>query len=75
MLAGATWALLSGFLYTVYMGVSFSWLITFKLSCSFYYLFSKPSILNVQSGLPQTFLLSKNIWLPYFPNTRLDLGF
>ena len=75
MLAGATWALLSGFL-TVYMGVPLlvgSLLLNYPARFITSYLVSHP-FRDVQSGLPQTFLLSKNIWLPYFPNTRLDLG-
>ena len=75
MVAGATWALLSGFL-TVYMGVPLlvgSLLLNYPARFITSYLVSHP-FRDVQSGLPQTFLLSKNIWLPYFPNTRLDLG-
>ena len=75
MLAGATWAILSGFL-TVYMGVPLlvgSLLLNYPARFITSYLVSHP-FRDVQSGLPQTFLLSKNIWLPYFPNTRLDLG-
>ena len=75
MLAGATWAILSGFL-TVYMGVPLlvgSLLLNYPARFITSYLVSHP-FRDVQSGLPQTFLLSKNVWLPYFPNTRLDLG-
>ena len=63
MLAGAAWAILSGFL-TVYMGVPLlvgSLLLNYPARFITSYLVSHP-FRAVQSGLPQTFILSKNVF-------------
>ena len=75
MAAGAIWALLSGFL-TTYMGVPLlvgSLLLNYPARYISSYLVSHP-FRDVNSGLPQTFLLPKSVWLPYFQGTRLDVG-
>ena len=75
MLAGASWALVAGVLY-LWMGVPLlvgSLLLNYPARFIASYFVSHP-LRDVQSGLPQTHLLDKDLWLPFFPSTRLDIG-
>ena len=75
MVAGAFWAILSGILY-IYIGVPLlvgSLLLNYPARYIASYLVSHP-LRDIDSGLPQTFLLPKSVWLPFFQGTRLDIG-
>ncbi|WP_309083403.1 ABC transporter permease [Chelativorans sp.] len=75
MLAGAVWALLAGVL-QLYVGVPLlvgSLLLNYPARYIASYLVAHP-FRDVQSGMLQSHLVPQDMWLPYFPGTRLDIG-
>lgn len=75
MLAGAFWGLLAGVMYA-YVGVPLligSLLLNYPARYIASYLVGHP-FRDVASGLPQTFQVANEAWIPLFPGTRLDMG-
>lgn len=75
MAAGAFWGVLAGVLYS-YVGVPLligSLLLNYPARYLASYLVGHP-FRDVASGLPQTFQVAKDAWIPLFPGTRLDMG-
>ncbi len=75
MLAGALWALLAGAL-QLYVGVPLlvgSLLLNYPARYIASYMVAHP-FRDVQSGMLQSHLVPMEMWLPYFPGTRLDIG-
>lgn len=75
MAAGALWGLLAG-LMQVYVGVPLligSLLLNYPARYIASYLVGHP-FRDVASGLPQTFQVAKDSWIPLFAGTRLDMG-
>lgn len=75
MAAGALWGLLAGVMYA-YLGVPLligSLLLNYPARYIASYLVGHP-YRDVASGLPQTFQVSRDSWIPFVPGTRLDMG-
>lgn len=76
MLAGAAWAVVAGAL-RLWLGVPIlvgSLLLNYPARYIASYFVSHP-LRDVASGLPQTHLIERSLWLPLVPGTRLDVGF
>lgn len=75
MAAGAAWGLLAGAM-QAYVGVPLligSLLLNYPARYIASYLVGHP-FRDVASGLPQTFQVARDSWIPLFPGTRLDMG-
>ena len=75
MAAGAAWGFLAG-LMQAYVGVPLligSLLLNYPARYIASYLVGHP-FRDVASGLPQTFLVANDSWIPLFAGTRLDMG-
>ncbi len=75
MAAGAAWAMLAGSM-QLWLGVPVlvgSLLLNYPARFIASYFVSHP-LRDVASGMSQTHLLSRDLWLPFFPGTRLDIG-
>lgn len=75
MAAGMAWAALAGVL-QLYAGVPLlvgSLLLNYPARYLASYVVNHP-LRDVDSGLPQTFQVNPETWLPLFPGTRLDIG-
>ena len=76
VLAGSAWAIIAGWL-QLSLGVPIlvgSLLLNYpaRYICSY---FVNHPFRDVASGMPQTHLIDKSLWLPYVDGTRLDFGF
>lgn len=75
MAAGALWGLLAGLMHA-YVGVPLligSLLLNYPARYIASFLVGHP-FRDVASGLPQTFQVANDAWIPLFPGTRLDMG-
>ena len=76
MLAAGVWAMLAGIM-KLWLGVPIlvgTLLLNYPARYIASYFVSHP-LRDIPSGMPQTHLIEKSLWLPLIPGTRLDIGF
>ena len=76
MAAGAVWAVLAGAM-RIWLGVPIlvgTLLLNYPARFIASYFVNHP-LRDIASGMPQTHLIDKSMWLPLIPGTRLDTGF
>ena len=76
MLAAGVWAMLAGIM-KLWLGVPIlvgTLLLNYPARYIASYFVSHP-LRDIASGMPQTHLIEKSLWLPLLPGTRLDIGF
>jgi len=76
MIAAGVWAMLAGIM-KLWLGVPIlvgTLLLNYPARYIASYFVSHP-LRDIASGMPQTHLIEKSLWLPLLPGTRLDIGF
>ena len=76
MLAAGVWAMLAGIM-KLWLGVPIlvgTLLLNYPARYIASYFVNHP-LRDIASGMPQTHLIEKSLWLPLIPGTRLDIGF
>ena len=76
MIAAGVWAIIAGIM-KLWLGVPIlvgTLLLNYPARYIASYFVSHP-LRDISSGMPQTHLIEKSLWLPLIPGTRLDIGF
>jgi simple sugar transport system permease protein len=76
MIAAGLWAVIAGVM-KLWLGVPIlvgTLLLNYPARYIASYFVSHP-LRDISSGMPQTHLIEKSLWLPLIPGTRLDIGF
>ena len=76
MIAAGGWAIIAGIM-KLWLGVPIlvgTLLLNYPARYIASYFVSHP-LRDISSGMPQTHLIEKSLWLPLIPGTRLDIGF
>ena len=76
MIAAGVWAMLAGIM-KLWLGVPIlvgTLLLNYPARYIASYFVNHP-LRDIASGMPQTHLIEKSLWLPLLPGTRLDIGF
>ena len=76
MIAAGVWAMLAGIM-KLWLGVPIlvgTLLLNYPARYIASYFVNHP-LRDIASGMPQTHLIEKSLWLPLLPSTRLDIGF
>ena len=76
MIAAGVWAMLAGIM-KLWLGVPIlvgTLLLNYPARYIASYFVNHP-LRDIASGMPQTHLIEKTLWLPLLPGTRLDIGF
>ena len=76
MTAAGVWAIIAGIM-KLWLGVPIlvgTLLLNYPARYIASYFVSHP-LRDISSGMPQTHLIEKSLWLPLIPGTRLDIGF